>query len=92
MGMSKPTRPRRPKKAGRPANRAMQYAARFMAMTQGYTDNHARALLRDECKSHLSPADWYVVARGLELEETQTLEDFTAVLQELGVGRGWSPS
>ena len=88
--MSKTAPNRRP--AGRPGNRTMQYAARFMAMTQGYTENHARAMLRDEGKSHLSPDDWYVVARGLELEETQTLEDFTAALQSLGVGKGWSPS
>jgi hypothetical protein len=69
----------------------MQFAARFMAMTQGYTDNHARALLRDEGKSHLSANDWYVVARALDIEDIETVDDFTEVLQELGVGVGWKP-
>lgn len=87
MTMTK-TEPNR-RRAGRPGNRTMQYAARLMAMTQGYTENHARAMLRDEGKSHLSPDDWYIVARGLELEETQTLENFTAALQEAGLGKDW---
>lgn len=68
----------------------MQYAARLMAMTQGYTENHARALLRDEGLGHLSGDSWYLVARALEVEGIDTVEDFTAAVQELGIGKDWS--
>ncbi len=75
---------------GRPGNRAMQFAARFCAMTQGYTENHARALLREDV-SNLSAHDWYVIARALSLPSIETVEDFTDILQELGVGKAWRP-
>lgn len=79
----------KPSRRGRPGNLTMQFAARFMAMTQAMSENHARALLRDEGKSHLSPDDWYTICRAIELPEIKDLQHFTEVMQELGIGVGW---
>ena len=77
--MSKPAKPNR--RAGRPGNRAMQFAARLLSIKGAYSDNHSRFLLREEGFSHLSATDWYVVARAIELS-MDTVEEFEEFVRE----------
>lgn len=71
-------------RAGRPGNRSMQFGARLLSIKGGYSENHSRALLREEGFAHLSATDWYVVARAIEIGGIETADDFERFIKSIG--------